>query len=157
MTKLRDGQSGAAADRLLWLRVRIPPGEWMFLSCVLYSKGQKAKPGQSGQRGTDKVQRTKIGNLGIFFPGIKWPGREADNILLVSSLRISGVTPLLLIHAFYGVHREFYFHFCCTFWHSKPSKSNHRLRRPPNYATHRQSKISWVSFQATAFINAGFL
>jgi hypothetical protein len=24
---------------------------------VLYSKGQKEKPGQSGQRGTDKVQR----------------------------------------------------------------------------------------------------
>jgi hypothetical protein len=26
---------------------------------VLYRKGQKAKPGQSGQRSTDKVQRTK--------------------------------------------------------------------------------------------------
>ena len=31
----------------------------MFVLCVLYSKGQKAKPRQSGQRSTDKVQRTK--------------------------------------------------------------------------------------------------
>jgi hypothetical protein len=32
----------------------------MFMLCVLYSKGQKAKPGQSGQRSTDKVQKKKI-------------------------------------------------------------------------------------------------
>jgi hypothetical protein len=41
---------GSAADRLLGLRVRIPPGAWMFVLCVLYSKRRKAKPGQSGQR-----------------------------------------------------------------------------------------------------------
>jgi hypothetical protein len=62
-----------------------------------------------------KYREQKKREPGDLFPGIKWPGSEADNILLVSSLRISGVTPLLLIHAFYGVHREFYFHFCCTF------------------------------------------
>jgi hypothetical protein len=50
---------GSAAARLLGLRVRIPPRVWMFVLCVLYSKGQKAKPGQSGQRSTDKVQRAK--------------------------------------------------------------------------------------------------
>ena len=41
---------GSAADRLLGLRVRIPPRTWMFVLCVLYSKEQKAKPGQSGQK-----------------------------------------------------------------------------------------------------------
>ena len=30
------------------------------MSCVLCGKGQKANPGQSGQRSTDKVQRTTI-------------------------------------------------------------------------------------------------
>ena len=35
-----------AADRLLGLRVRIPPAAWMFVLCVLYSKDKKAKPGQ---------------------------------------------------------------------------------------------------------------
>ena len=44
---------GSAADRLLGLWVRIPPGAWMFLSCVLYSIKQKTKPGQSGQRSTE--------------------------------------------------------------------------------------------------------
>jgi hypothetical protein len=29
----------------------------MFALCVLYSKGQKTKPAQSGQRSRDKVQR----------------------------------------------------------------------------------------------------
>jgi hypothetical protein len=28
----------------------------MFVLCVLYSKGQKTKPGQSGQRSTNKVK-----------------------------------------------------------------------------------------------------
>jgi hypothetical protein len=40
----------------------------MFVLCVLYSIGQKAKPGQSGQRSTDKVQREKkspVVSLGI--------------------------------------------------------------------------------------------
>ena len=46
---------GSAADCLLGLRVRIPPGAWMFVSCVMYSEGQKAKP---GQRSIDKVQKT---------------------------------------------------------------------------------------------------
>ena len=32
---------GSAADRLL---VRMPPWAWIFVLCVLYSKGQKAKP-----------------------------------------------------------------------------------------------------------------
>ena len=41
----------------------------MFVLCVLYSKGQKAQPGQSGQRsGTDEVQRTKSGVTGDFVP-----------------------------------------------------------------------------------------
>ena len=48
-----------AAAPLLGLRVRIPPGAWMFVLCVLYTKGQNAKPGQSGQRSTDKVQSEK--------------------------------------------------------------------------------------------------
>jgi hypothetical protein len=34
---------GSAADLLRGLRVRIQPGAWMFVLCVLYSKGQKAK------------------------------------------------------------------------------------------------------------------
>ena len=33
-----------------------PAGAWMFVLCVLYSKGQKARP---EQRSTEKVQRTK--------------------------------------------------------------------------------------------------
>ena len=49
---------GSAADRLLGLLVRIPSGVWMFVLCVLYSKEQKTRPGQSDQRSTDKVQRT---------------------------------------------------------------------------------------------------
>ena len=32
---------GSAADRLLGLRVRIPPGAWMFVLCVLYSKDKR--------------------------------------------------------------------------------------------------------------------
>jgi hypothetical protein len=36
-----------------------PAGGWMFVLCVLYRKGQEAKPGQSGQRNIDKIQRTK--------------------------------------------------------------------------------------------------
>jgi hypothetical protein len=44
------------AASLLGLRVRIPPGAWMF---VLYGKYKKAKPGQSGQSSTDKEQREK--------------------------------------------------------------------------------------------------
>ena len=31
------------ADRLLGLRIRIPPGAWMFVLCVLYSKDKKDK------------------------------------------------------------------------------------------------------------------
>jgi hypothetical protein len=31
----------------------------MFVLCVLYSKEQNAKSGQSGQRSTDKVHREK--------------------------------------------------------------------------------------------------
>ena len=30
-------------SHLLGLRVRIPPGAWMFVLCVLYSKDKKAK------------------------------------------------------------------------------------------------------------------
>jgi hypothetical protein len=47
---------GPAADRLLGLRVRIPPGAWMFVLCLLYSKDKRQKPGQSGQSSKDKVQ-----------------------------------------------------------------------------------------------------
>ena len=47
----------STADRLLGLRVRIPPEAWVLVLCVSYSKGQQAKPGQSGQRSTDKVQK----------------------------------------------------------------------------------------------------
>jgi uncharacterized membrane protein len=31
----------------------------MFVLCVLYSKDKRQKPGQSGQRSTDKVQRER--------------------------------------------------------------------------------------------------
>ena len=31
----------------------------MFVSCMLYSKGQNAKPGQSGQKKYRKLQKTK--------------------------------------------------------------------------------------------------
>jgi hypothetical protein len=31
----------------------------MFVLCVLYSKGQKAKPGKSGQTSTEKVERER--------------------------------------------------------------------------------------------------
>jgi hypothetical protein len=31
------------ADRLLGLRIRIPPGAWMFVLCVLYSKDKNDK------------------------------------------------------------------------------------------------------------------
>ena len=49
----------AAGTRMLGLRTRIPPGPWMF---VLYSKDERQKPGQSGQRSTGKVEteQTKI-------------------------------------------------------------------------------------------------
>jgi hypothetical protein len=32
----------------------------MFVLCVLYSKVQKAKPGRSGQRRTEKVETKKV-------------------------------------------------------------------------------------------------
>jgi hypothetical protein len=94
---------GSTADRLLGSRVRIPPGAWLFVLCVLYSKGQKAKPGQSGQRSTDKVQRENKKNPGgseifhihsdrpwslpcllyngycVYFPGVKRPGRGVNH------------------------------------------------------------------------------
>jgi hypothetical protein len=44
----------------------------MFVLCVLYSKGQKAKPGQSGQRSADKVQRKKGLMLGPIKRPIEW-------------------------------------------------------------------------------------
>ena len=45
---------------LLGLRVRIPPGAWMFLLCVLFSKGQKAKARTiRTDRSTAEVQRQK--------------------------------------------------------------------------------------------------
>ena len=34
----------------------------MFVLCVLYSKGQKVKPGQSGQRSTVKDKRENKNN-----------------------------------------------------------------------------------------------
>jgi hypothetical protein len=47
---------GPAADCLLGLRVRIPPGHRCLccVCCTLRSKRQK--PGQSGLRSTDRVQ-----------------------------------------------------------------------------------------------------
>ena len=36
-------------DRLLGLRVRIPPGAWMFVLCVV-SKDKRQNAGQSRQR-----------------------------------------------------------------------------------------------------------
>jgi hypothetical protein len=56
---------------MLGLLVRIPPGAWMFVLCVLYSKDKKA---QSGQRSsTDEVQRTNKMPVGETFlvSGIK--------------------------------------------------------------------------------------
>ena len=47
----------ALRDRLLGMRVCIPPGAIMFVLFVLYSKDKRQKPGQSGQRSTDKEQR----------------------------------------------------------------------------------------------------
>ena len=32
---------GSAADRLLGLRVRIPPGAWMFVLCELHIKDKR--------------------------------------------------------------------------------------------------------------------
>jgi hypothetical protein len=43
---------GSVAVRLLGLRFRIPPGAWMFVLCVLYSKDIQDKG-----KNTDKVQR----------------------------------------------------------------------------------------------------
>jgi hypothetical protein len=34
---------GSAAERLLGWRVRIPPGEWMFVLCMLYNKDKRQK------------------------------------------------------------------------------------------------------------------
>ena len=48
---------GLVAYHLQGLRVWIPPGVWMFVLGVLYSKDKLQKPGQSGQRSKDKVQR----------------------------------------------------------------------------------------------------
>ena len=39
---------GSAVDRLLELRVRIPPGAWMFVLCVV-SKDKRQNAGQLGQ------------------------------------------------------------------------------------------------------------
>ena len=49
---------GSTAARLVGLRVRISPGSWMFVLCVLYSKAKKAQPRQTKQRRTVKIQRT---------------------------------------------------------------------------------------------------
>ena len=57
---------GSAAYRLLGLRVRIPPEAWLFVLCVLHSKWQKAKPGQSGHRCTDIVRTKNISGAWIF-------------------------------------------------------------------------------------------
>ena len=45
---------GSAATRLLRLRVRIPPGSWMFVSCVLCFKDKRRELEQDVQL---KVQR----------------------------------------------------------------------------------------------------
>ena len=49
---------GSAADRLLGLRFQIPPGAWMFVLCVLYSKGQKEQSGQKSS--TDEVRKKSL-------------------------------------------------------------------------------------------------
>jgi hypothetical protein len=40
----------------------------MFILCVLYNKGQKSKPGQSGQRSTERgKKKLPVGVNAIFF------------------------------------------------------------------------------------------
>ena len=38
----------------------------MFVLCVLYNKGQKSKPGQSGQRSTERAKKFPVGVNAIF-------------------------------------------------------------------------------------------
>jgi hypothetical protein len=62
---------GSAATCLLGLRVWIPPGAWMFVLFVLYSKDTSQKTGQSGQKSTDKV-RKKTKGCYLLFPHTGW-------------------------------------------------------------------------------------
>jgi hypothetical protein len=48
-------RQGSDADRLLGLRVYVPPGSWMFLLCAFYITDRRPKPGQSRQRGKANV------------------------------------------------------------------------------------------------------
>ena len=49
------------------------------MCCVLHNKEKKAKPGQSGQRSTDKVQTTErnLGRKRFFVHGRTGPGAHA--------------------------------------------------------------------------------
>ena len=49
---------GSASHRLLRLRVRIPPGAWMFVLCELHSKDKRHS--QDKRSSTDEVQTKKF-------------------------------------------------------------------------------------------------
>ena len=95
---------GSAADRLLGLRIWIPPGAWMFVLCVLYSQDKESK----SQDNQDKKVRIKCkertkkidcageifctrldrtwcltsllyNGYRFFFPGVKRPGRGVNH------------------------------------------------------------------------------
>ena len=56
-------RQGSAADRLLGLRVRMPPGAWMFLLCVIYSKDKKAKIHDNQDREVRVKYRQRTKNI----------------------------------------------------------------------------------------------
>ena len=63
---------GSTVDRLLGLRVRILPGIWIFVSCVLNSKDKKANARTvrtketSTDKSTDKETKNPTGNMFIY-------------------------------------------------------------------------------------------
>ena len=55
----KDLRRGSAADRLLGMRVRIPPGAWMFVLCVLYIKDKRQSQGNQDTRVQIKYREEK--------------------------------------------------------------------------------------------------
>jgi hypothetical protein len=54
----------AAAGRLLAVRIRIPPGAWMFVLCALYSKGQRQSQDSQHKEVQIKYREPKKKNRG---------------------------------------------------------------------------------------------
>ena len=80
--------------RLLGLRVRISPGEWMFVLCVLYIRGKRQRAGQSGRRTADKVKReNKKIPVGAIFsaPVHTGPGAHPSSYKMGTGYLSSGV------------------------------------------------------------------